>query len=213
MEGPRKIRRERVAQTSPKLAASGSAVSLFKFNAQDIRVVTLDGAPWFVASDVMKLLYGRTSGHNERYAALSTADMLKGHPSKFGLGLGRHVMLVTEQGLYKLVFESRKPEAVEFKNWIAEVVLPSIRKDGGYVLGEEKVATGELSEDELVLKVMQMQAAKVERLKAERDAALKAQALAELARYLETSKSVTCGSSGSPAGASRGHHKPLDRAK
>lgn len=74
------------------------------------------------------------------------------------------------------------------------------------------MATGELSEDELVLKVMQMQAAK-----AERDAALKAQALAEqsekLARYLETSKSVTSRSSGSPARASRGHHKPLDRAE
>lgn len=52
------------------------------------------------------------------------------------------------------------------------MVLPAIRKDGSYVLGEEKVATGEMSEDELVLRAMQAQQKKVERLALERDLAV-----------------------------------------
>lgn len=44
------------------------------------------------------------------------------------------------------------PAARAFQDWVTEVVLPAIRKDSIYVMGEEKVATGELSEDELVLK-------------------------------------------------------------
>ncbi len=39
---------------------------------------------------------------------------------------------VTEAGLYKLIMQSRKPEAEAFKDWIAESVLPSIRKHGYY---------------------------------------------------------------------------------
>jgi len=61
------------------------------------------------------------------------------------------------------------PEAVKFKEWVTGTVLPAIRKDGAYVMGEEKVVTGEMTEDELVLKAMSIMQAKVERLKAERD--------------------------------------------
>lgn len=49
------------------------------------------------------------------------------------------------------------------------MVLPAIRKDGAYVMGEEKVATGELSEDELVMRAMTIMSKKVERLTQERD--------------------------------------------
>ena len=56
---------------------------------------------------------------------------------------GRSPLLVNESGFYKLVLKSRKPEARKFQDWVTGVVLPAIRKDGGYILGEEKVATGE----------------------------------------------------------------------
>jgi hypothetical protein len=72
---------------------------------------------------------------------------------------GNQLTLISESGLYKLIMRSDKPEAKAFQDWVTKVVLPAIRKDGGYVMGEEKVVTGEMSEDELVLKVMQMQAA------------------------------------------------------
>lgn len=52
--------------------------------------------------------------------------------------------VVSEQGLDKLIFQSRKPEAREFQDWVFGTVLPAIRKDGGYIENEEKVVTGEV---------------------------------------------------------------------
>ncbi|MDZ4192496.1 MAG: BRO family protein, partial [Pseudomonas sp.] len=45
-------------------------------------------------------------------------------------------------GLYKLVVRSKKPEARAFQDWVTRVILPAIRKDGAYVLGEEIITTG-----------------------------------------------------------------------
>ena len=42
-------------------------------------------------------------------------------------------MIVNEPGLYRLIFKSRKPEAEGFKRWVAQEVLPKIRKTGGYI--------------------------------------------------------------------------------
>jgi len=56
--------------------------------------------------------------------------------------------LVSESGLYRLIGRSDKPEARKFQDWVNGDVLPAIRKDGAYILGEEKVATGEMSEDD-----------------------------------------------------------------
>lgn len=43
---------------------------------------------------------------------------------------------LTESGVYKLIFKSRKPEAEEFQCWVTDVVLPSIRKHGVYATEE-----------------------------------------------------------------------------
>lgn len=40
---------------------------------------------------------------------------------------------LTESGVYKLVFKSHKPNAEAFTDWIADEVLPTLRKTGGYV--------------------------------------------------------------------------------
>lgn len=44
--------------------------------------------------------------------------------------------LISESGLYKLAMRSNKPEAKAFQDWVTKVVLPAIRKDGGYVMGD-----------------------------------------------------------------------------
>ncbi|WP_319237465.1 BRO family protein [uncultured Propionivibrio sp.] len=77
--------------------------------------------------------------------------------------------LISESGLYKLIMRSDKPGAKPFQDWVTKVVLPAIRKDGAYIMGEEKVATGELGEDELVLKAVSILQKKVERITMERD--------------------------------------------
>lgn len=56
---------------------------------------------------------------------------------------------ITESGVYKLVFKSHKPNAEEFSDWVTDEVLPSIRKNGGYIAGQES-----LTDDELMAKAL-----------------------------------------------------------
>lgn len=67
---------------------------------------------------------------------------------------GRAMVLVSEPGLYRLIQGSDKPAAREFDRWVRHTVLPAIRKDGMYVMGEEKVTSGEMSEEGLPIPVV-----------------------------------------------------------
>lgn len=91
----------------------------------------------------------------------------KEHPEIFSGSHASSYILVSESGLYKLIMRSNKPEAKEFQDWVTKVVLPAIRKDGAYIEGEEKLASGEMSEDEFIFKAMEIMQGKIERLKAE----------------------------------------------
>ncbi|PBC22352.1 BRO family protein [Mesorhizobium sp. WSM4311] len=109
-------------------------------------MVTIDGNPWFVASDVSAPL-GWTLD-NLRYHLKSnlTADEKRVVAKRDGSlptgslfeGNMAWVTLISESGLYKLVMRSDKPQAKPFQDWVTKVVLAAIRKDGMYVVGEEK---------------------------------------------------------------------------
>lgn len=60
-------------------------------------------------------------------------------------GRAKTVVLISESGLYKLIMRSDKPQARAFQEWVTRHVLPAIRKDGAYVMGEEKVVSGALT--------------------------------------------------------------------
>ena len=64
---------------------------------------------------------------------------------------------VNEYGLYSLVLASRKREAKDFKRWITHEVIPSIRKNGGYIAGQET-----LSDEELLSKALMVAQRKIE---------------------------------------------------
>lgn len=50
---------------------------------------------------------------------------------------GRQLMdFINEPNLYRCVFQSRKKSAIQFQDWIFEEVLPSIRNNGGYLVGQ-----------------------------------------------------------------------------
>lgn len=135
-------------------------VNNFDFNSNTIRVVKIDGEPWFVAKDVTDLLtVGNVSD------ATANLDQIEFRSLRLNGGrYGRPNKLISESGLYKIIMRSDKPQARPFQDWVTRVVLPAIRKDGGYVAGEEKLASGEMEEDEFILKAMQMLQKKVERL-------------------------------------------------
>lgn len=96
-----------------------------------VRVVMIDGEPWFVAADVCRVL----ELTNPTVALASLDDDER---SKFNLGRspihggGGEANVVNEPGLYHLIFASRKPEAHKFRRWVFHEVLPAIRKTGGY---------------------------------------------------------------------------------
>lgn len=49
------------------------------------------------------------------------------------------MLIVNEPGFYRLIFQSRKPEAKKFKCWVFHEVLPSIRKNGYYISPQQKI--------------------------------------------------------------------------
>lgn len=72
---------------------------------------------------------------------------------------------INESGLYTLIIRSRKPEAKKFRKWVTNEVLPSIRKNGGYIAGQEV-----LSEDELIHKALLVATNKLKQREAELEA-------------------------------------------
>ena len=85
--------------------------------------------PWFVAIDVCKLLGIR---NNRDAMAKLEADDVGSTDVIDAIGRPQNTTLVTESGLYALIFLSRKPEALAFQRWVTKEVLPQIRKYGFY---------------------------------------------------------------------------------
>lgn len=79
----------------------------------------------------------------------------------------RSKVLINESGFYTLALSSTLPAAKEFRRWVTHTVLPSIRKDGGYVLGQENLNAGDLAE---LKEEVQKLAGKVQYLAARRKA-------------------------------------------
>ena len=105
----------------------------FAYGDHPVRTLTIDGEPWFVLSDICKVLdIGNPSMVADRLDAdaLSTTEVID------LLGRTQRARTITEAGLYEVIFLSRKPEAKQFKRWVTHEVLPSIRKRGGYLTPE-----------------------------------------------------------------------------
>lgn len=134
----------------------------------EIRTITKDNEPWFVASDICRSL----DLSNPTMAMQRIDDDEK---AKFNLGLsGGETNCVNEYGLYSLALASRKKEAKDFKRWITHEVLPSIRKNGGYIAGQETMSDEELMAKALLVannkiaerdKIIEQKQARIEQMK------------------------------------------------
>lgn len=105
----------------------------FNFESKEIRVVEINNEPWFVATDVASVLEYRDAHDMTRILD----DDEKGTQIMRTLGGEQSVSVINESGLYSAILRSRKPEAKAFKKWVTSEVLPSIRKNGGYIAGQE----------------------------------------------------------------------------
>lgn len=97
----------------------------FAFHEELVRVVPLERRPWFVAADVCRALQIKnvTRAVDRLPAGARTLHTVKGE---------RPLNIISEGGLYRLVFTSRTPQAEEFVAWVADEVLPAIRENGFY---------------------------------------------------------------------------------
>ena len=98
----------------------------FNYNSKSVRVVEINGNPWFVAVDVCAILGVRNASDAIRRLDDDevTLDQIEGSHRKTNL--------ISESGLYNLILRSDKLEAKPFRKWVTSEVLPSIRKTGGY---------------------------------------------------------------------------------
>ena len=115
-------------------------IKTFDYHGQEVRTVEMNGQPWFVAADVCMVL----EIGNPSQAASRLDEDEKGIISNDTLGGKQKMTIVSESGLYSLILGSRKPEAKQFKRWITHEVIPSIRKTGGYIAGQETLSPEEL---------------------------------------------------------------------
>jgi len=106
-----------------------SNLAVFNFSSQQVRIITKNGEPWFIARDICKCL--ELSNVSKAVASLDKEDCVI-TLSNDTIGRATKTAIVSESGLYNLIFKSQKEEAKIFQKWVTKKVLPEIRKTGSY---------------------------------------------------------------------------------
>ena len=114
-----------------------NTIQLFSFENQKVRTLTIDEKPYFVGKDVADIL----GYSNPRDALIKHVDeedkrseIVKSSQLSQNTTGFTSVDLITESGVYSLIFGSKLPNAKKFKRWVTSEVLPAIRKTGSYQL-------------------------------------------------------------------------------
>lgn len=118
----------------------------FRYAGQSVRTINEDGEPKFLLKDLCEIL---EVGHVATVKRRLEDDVVSNHPIEDSLGRMQTATFVNESGMYDVILDSRKPEAREFRRWITNEVIPSIRKHGGY-LTPNKVEEALLNPDTII---------------------------------------------------------------
>ena len=105
-----------------------------------VRTVTIGEEPYFVGKDVADIL-GYTNPQKAIRDHIDIEDRMVNESFTVN---GTKVILINESGLYSLILSSKLESAKRFKRWVTSEVLPSIRKSGGYIAGQEQMSDSEL---------------------------------------------------------------------
>lgn len=114
-----------------------------------VRTIIIDDEIWFVGNDVARALgYQKTNEairKNVREMDTATAGVMD------SLGRNQQTVIINESGLYDLIFESRLPSARKFRYWVTSEILPSIRKNGGYIQNQEELTQEQIVANALIV--------------------------------------------------------------
>ena len=103
-----------------------------------IRICCKEGKEWFCLSDVCRSLGLVIPARvKDRLSKRGIHSMNTPTYNQHGTMVMQPMTYIDEPNLYRCIFQSRKAEAEEFQNWVFEVVLPQIRKTGGYIPVEQ----------------------------------------------------------------------------
>jgi prophage antirepressor-like protein len=129
-------------------------LSIFQYESAEIRTVTIEGQPHWVANDVSKVLgYQRTSDAMKHCKGAAKYRTLQTTGGK------QELRIIGESDLYRLIANSKLESAQKFERWIFEEVLPTIRKTGGYSIPQQpniKTAHGLLEVDKAFRAALRM---------------------------------------------------------
>jgi prophage antirepressor-like protein len=109
-------------------------LQIFKYQEDEdhldnLTTIDIKGEAWFIASEVCKLLDIKNSRDavstldDDEKSSVAFTDGTSGNPNK---------TIISESGLYALIFKSKKPSAKKFRKWVTKEVIPAIRKTGSY---------------------------------------------------------------------------------
>lgn len=108
----------------------------------EVRTLETNGKVLFCGSDVAKALgYSRPS---DALAAHCRYTVKRSIPHPQSPDKTIEMSFIPESDLYRLVFSSKLPNAERFTDWVTEEVLPSIRRNGWYIAGQEEMSPEEL---------------------------------------------------------------------
>lgn len=119
-----------------------------------IRTVQLNNETYFVGKDIADTL-GYQNGSRDINRHVDEEDRTK--LMLFDGNQNKETIVINESGMYSLILGSKLESAKRFKHWVTSEVLPSIRKNGGYIAGQET-----LSDDELMAKALMVAQKKIE---------------------------------------------------
>lgn len=137
-------------------------VKLWQYESHDVRTIEKDGEPWWVLSDVCKVL--ELSNPSKVAQRLDEDER-----SNFELGRQGAATIINESGLYNVILRSDKPQAKPFRKWVTSEVLPTIRKHGAYMT-EETLEQALTSPDFLIKLANQLKDEKAKRVALEQQA-------------------------------------------
>ena len=103
------------------------------FEGHELTIID-DGEPMFLLNDLVKIL-GLSNSRMVKYRL--DDDVISTYPIQDSIGRTQVATFVNEDGLYDVILDSRKSEAKPFRKWITSEVIPSIRKQGGYLTPEK----------------------------------------------------------------------------
>ena len=101
----------------------------FTFNGAEVRTITIEGEPWFISTDVARILGAQSASGITRMID----DEDKGFHKVVTPGGAQDLVIINESGLFTAMLRSNNPNAKPLRRWVTSEVLPMIRKTGSYI--------------------------------------------------------------------------------